>query len=258
MSGARSGDPRAGGGRGGTSGEPSGLAERLRLIVITDRRIAAGAGHTSIVDVVRAAVAAGATSIQLRDKDASARELAEQGRALLEITRPAGALLFVNDRVDVALAVGADGVHVGPDDLPVGGVRRGWGGAGGGGGGGTRGVGPGGSGPAQRFLIGTSTDDPEEARRLVAEGADYLGCGTVYATSSKPDAGSVIGVEGLAAVVEAVEAPVVGIGGVTAERAAEIRTHTAAAGVAVIGAVMGARDVGTAVRRLLTASSAPF
>ncbi len=206
------------------------LVRRLRLIVITDAEIAVRAGHDSVMDVVRAAVAAGAPSIQLRDKRASARALAEQGRALLEITRAAGALLFVNDRLDVALAIGADGVHVGPDDLPVGAVRR---------------------AVESPMLIGTSTDDPAEARRLVSEGADYIGCGTVYATMSKPDAGVVIGLDGLQRVVEAVDVPVVGIGGVTADRAAEIAAGTDAAGVAVIGAVMGADQPAKAVRGLL-------
>ncbi len=100
---------------------PSGeLARRLRLIVITDVALAR---PRTVIDVVRTAVRAGAPAVQLRDKAASARELFETGQALLPIVRGAGALFFVNDRVDVALALGADGVHVGPDDLPVSGVR---------------------------------------------------------------------------------------------------------------------------------------
>jgi thiamine-phosphate pyrophosphorylase len=214
----------------------SGLAERLRLIVITDRRLAR---PRSITEVVRAAVTAGAPAIQLRDKEASARELAEAGRALLEITRPAGALLFVNDRLDVALAIGADGVHVGPDDIPVTGVRHAVRDTE------ARGV------VTSGFLVGTSTDEPEAARTLVAAGADYIGCGTVYPTSSKPNAGEVIGLEGLQAVVEAVDVPVIGIGGVTVAGAEAIRAGTSAAGVAVIGAVMGAEDVAEVVGGLL-------
>lgn len=104
------------------------------------------------------------------------------------------------------------------------------------------------------FLVGASTDDPETARRLVAEGASYIGCGTVYSTSTKPDAGKVIGLEGLQRVVEAVDVPVVGIGGIDAVRAAEVAGRTGAAGVAVVGAVMGAEDVAEVVRRL----SAPW
>jgi thiamine-phosphate pyrophosphorylase len=246
---------------------PQALAARLRLIVITDRGLAE---PRSVVDIVRAAVATGAPAIQLRDKEVSARGLAEAGRELLAITRPAGALLFVNDRLDVALAIGADGVHLGPDDIPVAAAREAVGaggsrgvdlGAEGGAGavvagsagdeGGGGGAGGRGNGGERRFLIGTSTDDPGEARALVSAGADYIGCGTVYATSSKANAGEVIGLERLQAVVAAVDVPVLGIGGVTPERAADIRAGTGAAGVAVIRAVMGADDVGGVVRGLL-------
>jgi thiamine-phosphate pyrophosphorylase len=97
-----------------------GLAERLRLIVVTDADCGAG---RDVADVVRAALRGGAPAIQLRMKDASARETAALARALLAETRAAGALLFVNDRVDVALAVGADGAHVGQDDLPAAAAR---------------------------------------------------------------------------------------------------------------------------------------
>jgi thiamine-phosphate pyrophosphorylase len=183
----------------------------------------------SIVDVVGAALAAGAPAVQLRDKDASARELMELGRTLLPLARERSALLFVNDRLDVALALGADGVHLGPDDLPVAAARRA--------------IGAG-------FLIGASSDDPETARGLVADGADYIGCGAVYGTTTKKDAGDVIGLAGLDRVARAVGVPVVGIGGITVERSAEVAT-TRAAGVAVVGAVMTAADVGAAVRGLL-------
>jgi thiamine-phosphate pyrophosphorylase len=188
------------------------------------------ASPRTVAEVVRAALRAGAPAVQLRDKLAGAGELLEAGRAVLPLVREAGALLFVNDRLDVALALGADGVHVGPDDLPVEAARR--------------------AAPAP-FLVGTSTDDPQRARELVAAGADYIGCGTVYATTSKPDAGAVIGLEGLQRVVEAVDVPVVGIGGIDAGRSAEVAARTGASGVAVIGAVMGAANPEAAVRELL-------
>jgi thiamine-phosphate pyrophosphorylase len=202
------------------------LAARLRLIVITDPELAR---PRSVVEVVAAALSAGAPAVQVRAKDASARELLDLGRQILPRVRERGALLFVNDRLDVALALGADGVHLGPDDLPVAAARRAMG---------------------EGFLIGSSTDDPELARRLVAEGADYIGCGTVYATSTKADAGETIGLEGLDRVARAVDVPVIGIGGITVARSAEVAT-TAAAGVAVVGAVMGAADVAAAVKGLL-------
>lgn len=205
---------------------PAELAERLRLIVITDR---AAAAPRSVAQVVREALAAGAPAIQLRDKSASARGLYDSGQELLPIARDAGALFFVNDRLDVALALGADGVHVGPDDLPVASLRA---------------VVPPG------FLIGTSTDDPQVATRLVAAGADYIGCGTVYPTGTKPDAGEVIGLDGLERVARAVPVPVVAVGGITPPRSGEI-ARTAAAGIALVSALMGAADIGAAVRELL-------
>jgi thiamine-phosphate pyrophosphorylase len=205
------------------------LPEALRVLVITDARLAA---PRSVTEVVRAALEAGARSVQMRNKGDFARALAELGRELRSLTRDYDALLFVNDRVDVALAVEADGVHVGPRDLPVAAVR---------------------SITPRGFLIGRSADDPELALRAVAEGADYIGCGTVFATTTKADAGDVIGLEGLAAVARAVPVPVVAIGGITVERAGEI-APTGAAGVAVVGAVMSAPDPAEAVRHLL----APF
>ncbi len=202
------------------------LSDRLKLIVITDAELAY---PRTIVEVARAALRAGARAIQLRDKSGTGAELFTTARALIEQTREAGALLFINDRLDVALAVGADGVHLGPDDIPVGAVRA--------------------SVPAG-FLIGASTADPEEARRLAAVGADYIGCGTVYDTSSKPDPGRVIGLDGLERVAAAVEIPVIGIGGISVVRSADVAS-TSAAGIAVIGAVMSAEDVRATVSRLL-------
>jgi thiamine-phosphate pyrophosphorylase len=203
------------------------LKKALRLIVITDRRLAQ---PRFVEEVVETALQAGARAIQLRDKEASARELLKQARRLRDLTRAWEALLFINDRFDVALASEADGVHLGPDDLPVSLIRKA-------------------SPPG--FLIGTSTDIPEVARMLEASGADYIGCGTVFPTSSKKDAGDVIGVAGLEEVVRAVDIPVVGIGGVTPERARAIAEGTGAAGVAVISSVMAAAEPGAAVGGLL-------
>lgn len=203
------------------------LRAALRLLVITDRRLA---GTRTVPEVVSAALHAGARAVQLRNKGESARQLLDLGAELRALTRDVGALLFVNDRLDVALALAADGIHLGPNDLPVAAARA---------------VAPPG------FLIGRSADDPEVARRAVAEGADYIGCGTVYPTSTKPNAGDVIGVEGVERVARAVTAPVVAIGGITVEKAAEL-SRTGACGVAVVGAVMSAPDPARAVRGLLT------
>lgn len=206
------------------------LREALQVLVITDRRLAA---PRSLDQVVRAAVAAGARAIQVRDKGATARELVATARRIREISGAAtGTLLFVNDRLDVALAAGADGVHLGSDDIPVAAARA-W--------------------APPEFLVGYSTDDPADARRAQDEGADYIGCGAVYATTSKNVGDESIGTARLDEVARAVTIPVLGIGGVTVSRAAEV-AGTAAAGVAVIGAVMGATDPGAAVEGLL----APF
>jgi thiamine-phosphate diphosphorylase len=194
-------------------------------VVITD----AGLAHPrSVNEVISLALSAGAPAIQIRNKGDSPRQLVELGRALRTATREAGALLFLNDRMDLALAVEADGVHLGPNDLPVRAVRR---------------IAPPG------FLIGRSADDPDVARQAVEDGADYIGCGTVYPTSTKRDAGEVIGLDGLLRVVRAVSVPVVAIGGITTDRAAEVAA-AGAAGVAVVGAVMAAADPVAAVRRL--------
>lgn len=207
------------------------LARRLRLIVITDAKLAS---PRTIEEVAEEALRAGAPALQLRDKEASARELLDRARRLRALTREHGALLFVNDRLDVALAAGADGVHVGPHDLPVAAVR---------------------AAVPPAFLVGHSTDVPEVARTAVGDGADYIGCGAVFGTTTKEDAGGVIGVEGLARVARAVDVPVVGIGGVTPEGARAIARDGSAAGVAVIGAVMGAADPAAAVRELLATFS---
>lgn len=202
------------------------LTSALRLVVITDRTLAA---PRSVEEVVRAALRAGCRCIQVRDKHASARALAELAHALRGPTRAADALLIVNDRFDVALATQADGVHVGPEDLPVAAIR--------------------GAAP-QGFVIGASADDPEVARRLVTDGADYVGCGTVFATTTKPEAGSPIGKSRLVAVVEAVDAPIVAIGGITPERAAGL-ADSGIAGVATVGSVMAAPDPEQVCRQFL-------
>lgn len=205
----------------------------LRLIVITDARLAA---PRPVDDVVRAALEAGAPAIQLRDKAASAAQLYQHALQLIELTHRHGALLFVNDRLDVALAAGADGVHLGPHDLPITAARAAARQAG-----------------RVDLLLGASTDDPARARHAARDGADYIGCGAVFGTSSKQDVGDErIGTARIGDVVRAVDIPVVGIGGITPLNVREV-SAAGAAGAAVIGAVMGADDVGAAVRNFLAA-----
>lgn len=210
------------------TGGPDPPRRALRLMVITHPRPACGRPLEEVVEMV---AAAGAGAIQLRDKEAPPREVVALARRLRAVTARRGALLIVNDRLDIALAAGADGVHLGPDDVPVAAARR---------------VVPDG------FLLGHSTDDPGVARRAEADGADYLGCGTVFPTTSKADAGAVIRIGGLAAVARAVRIPVLAIGGVTAARV-PLLGGSGAGGVAVISAVMAARRPANATRGLLEA-----
>jgi thiamine-phosphate pyrophosphorylase len=200
------------------------LAERLSLIVITDPSARAG-----IVAAVRDALRAGAPSIQLRSKKAPTRQLLDLAHELRALTREANALLFINDRVDVALAAAADGAHLGDDDIPLSVARR---------------IVP------EGFLLGRSVDTGEEARQAEAEGADYVGLGPVYATGTKGDSGPVVGIAGVAVVRSQVRIPLVAIGGITAETAAEV-VQAGADGIAVVSAVMRAADPEQATAELL-------
>jgi len=210
----------------------SDLARRVALIVITDPAVPPG---RTVVEVVRAALRAGAPSVQLRAKGGTARESVALARELAAATREAGALLFVNDRVDVALASGADGAHLGDEDLPLAAARR---------------IVPPG------FLLGMSADSVELAREAERDGADYVGVGPVHGTASKADAGDPIGVGRIAATAAGVRIPVVGIGGIDAGNAGAV-IHAGAAGVAVISAIMRAPDPEAATTTLLRSIRGP-
>jgi len=175
---------------------------------------------------VEEALEGGATSIQLRMKEASTRTLIAVGREIRRLTRSYGALYFVDDRVDVALATDADGVQLGPEDMPVSVARE----------------------IAPSLLIGASVYSLEEALDAEAQGAHFLGAGSVYPSPTKPDA-RVIGLEGLRSVVRAVRVPVVAIGGITESNVLEVM-ETGVAGVAVVSAVMGAPNAREAAARL--------
>jgi thiamine-phosphate diphosphorylase len=190
----------------------------LRVYVITDQALARGRSQAALV---AQALEGGATAVQLRWKSGPLRDAVELGRALRQLCRAAGALFIVNDRLDLALAVEADGVHLGVTDLPVAEARR---------------------LASDDLVIGFSPETLEQAQQAEAAGADYLGVGPIYATTTKPDAGAPVGVAQVQAIVQRVQIPVVGIGGITAANAAEV-IRAGAAGVAVIAAVFGAEDV---------------
>lgn len=195
------------------------------LYVVTDRPLARG---RPLEQVVEAALRGGATVIQLREKEASTREFIALGQRLQELCRAYHVPLIINDRVDVALAIEADGVHVGQDDMPVALARRLL-------------------GPDK--IVGATASTPEEAHQAEADGADYLGCNAVFYTPTKTDTGTPLGVEGFRRLVQAVKIPVVAIGGIKATNAAEL-IRAGAAGVAVVSAVMAADDPEAAAREL--------
>ena len=180
----------------------------------------------SAEDLAVALLAGGARLLQLRLKDASSRDLLAAARILRALTARAGALLLVNDRPDVAVAVHADGVHLGQDDLPVAAARTV--------------LGPG-------AVVGVSTHDVAQARAAATDGADYVGVGPVFATATKRGALPPRGLELVRAVRDAIPLPLVAIGGITPETAADVRAAGADA-VAMIGALVRARDVAATVR----------
>jgi thiamine-phosphate pyrophosphorylase len=201
-----------------------------RLIAITDDL---RDGRDGLVARALAAARGGATIVQLRLKHTDARTLADVGRALVAALPVP---VIINDRADVALACGAAGVHVGPDDPAPTAVRR---------------IAPSG------FLIGASVGNDAEARR--AAGADYVGIGPIYGSPSKLDAGDAIGIEGFERLARCAALPAVAIGGLTADTAAAVMA-AGAAGVAVIAAIFGAPDpeaAARALRRAIDGASPP-
>ena len=179
-------------------------------------------------DVVLDAVAGGVTAVQLRWKEHSARTLVDAVRALRGALRARGVPVIVNDRVDVALAAEADGVHVGQDDLPVAAVRRLAG---------------------DRLVVGLSVTTVEEARAVDARLVDYAGVGPVFATATKPDAAHPLGVHGTREVVRALGVPAVAIGGIDEGNAARV-LGTGVRGIAVVSAICGAYRPGAAAAAL--------
>jgi thiamine-phosphate pyrophosphorylase len=196
-----------------------------RVYVITDSRQARG---RSPLEIATAAIRGGATAVQLRMKDEPSRLIVEAAREIAPLCRAAGVTLIINDRADVAMITGADGVHVGQDDLPCRDARTVLG---------------------RWALIGVSAATVSEAVAAERAGADYLGVGAIYATTTKPDAGAPVGLDRLREIHRTVRVPLVGIGGITVDNAAAA-IRAGAQGVAVITAVSLADDMAAAVRRI--------
>ena len=208
------------------------LADALRLVVILDTGVAREL-KADLETLARRAAEGGATMLQVRAKRESAGDLADLARRV--IGAAGGLPVIVNDRLDVAIAAGAAGCHLGQDDFPIADALR---------------LAPPG------FWLGGSAGTPEEARRAAAAGAHYLGIGPIAATASKADAGHAIGVEGFRAIHAAAPGvPAVAIGGVTAELIPDL-LKAGAAGIAVIRAVVGAADPVAATRTLRAALDA--
>ena len=199
-------------------------SSRWRLYVIVDR---AAAGSRDLAELAAAAIRGGADVIQLRDKTASDEALLREAKRLLRVTRAAGVPLIVNDRPEVAQAVGADGVHLGQDDLGLAAARAL--------------LGP-------NTILGKSTHSLEQAMAAEAEGADYIGCGPIFATPTKPGYGNV-GLALIGRVIERVSVPVVCIGGID-ERTLPRVLAAGAERAAVVRAVCGAPDPESAARAL--------
>lgn len=200
----------------------------FRLYLVTDRQQTKG---RPLLEVIEECLGAGVKAVQLREKDLSATELLALAQPLRERTRRVGARLFINDRVDVALAVEADGVQRGHTSLPVRLMRTVVG---------------------NRLLIGASVHSLEEALAAQREGADFLLFGPVYDTPSKRAYGAPHGVEALGRVVEAVSIPVLAIGGITPERVHEVK-KSGAHGVAVISAILATERPAEATKAFLEA-----
>jgi thiamine-phosphate pyrophosphorylase len=204
------------------------MADSFSLLLVTDRYRTAG---RPLLDVVEAALRGGVDAVQLREKDLPAAALFEFARRLRDLTGRYGARLLINDRIDVALAVGADGVHLPVDSFSPADARQLVG---------------------ARALIGASTHSIEQARAAMTGGADFIVFGPIFDTPSKRAFGAPVGLDALAQVTQAVTLPVLAIGGVTAERVASVRQR-GAHGVAVIAAILAADDPRAAATALRAA-----
>lgn len=205
--------------------------DELRLCLVTDRAQTRG---RDLLEVVDGCLSAGLPAVQLREKDLGAAELARLGRALRGLTARRGAWLIVNDRVDVALAIGADGVQRTSTSLPVADIR---------------------AVADKRLKIGASVHSRAEAQAAAEAGADWIVFGPVYDTPSKRAYGPPQGLAALAATAAAVGVPVVAIGGITPERVREVLA-CGARGVAAISAILAADCPAGATARFLAALAA--
>lgn len=185
----------------------------------------------ALLDCVREALEGGVTLVQYRAKTASSAEMYAEALQLKALCDSFNVPLIINDRLDIAMAVGAAGVHLGQDDLPCAAARKILG---------------------EDYLIGVSAHNPAEAKAALQSGADYLGCGAVFGTATKADVKK-LGTEGLAAICKAKGLPVVGIGGVTADNYREVRA-AGADGAAIVSGILAQPDIRATVRAIAKVS----
>ena len=185
----------------------------------------------ALIDCVREALEGGVTLVQYRAKTASSAEMYAEALQLKALCDSFNVPLIINDRLDIAMAVGAAGVHLGQDDLPCAAARRILG---------------------EDYIIGVSAHNPAEAAEALERGADYLGCGAVFGTATKADAKK-LGTEGLTAICREKGLPVVGIGGVTADNYREVRV-AGADGAAIVSGILAQPDIRTTVRAIAKVS----
>lgn len=197
----------------------------LSLYVVTDRKLSLGRTEE---EVIEAAIRGGATAVQLRAKDLPDDEFVGVAKRLRDLTGRFGVLYIVNDRVDIALAVGADGAHVGQEDLPACRAREMLG---------------------DDRILGVTAETPEQAVKAEQEGADYLGTRAVFYTSTKQYAVPPLGLCGLSEIVQAVKIPVVAIGGINTDNA-RLVLSTGVCGIAVVSAIVAQPDVESAARAM--------
>jgi thiamine-phosphate pyrophosphorylase len=197
------------------------------LYLVTDRSLSKGRTNREIVE---AAVAGGVTCVQLREKHCGTREFIHEALALRPLLRDHNIPLIINDRLDVALAVAADGVHLGQSDMPIAMARKIAG---------------------RSLLIGISAESADDALKAEQEGADYIGISPVFSTPTKIDAAPPLGLGGVSKIGGLVDIPLVGIGGINLDNAASV-IGAGADGVAVVSAIVSAEDPTAATSMLKT------
>lgn len=197
----------------------------FELYAITDRKML---GKVSEVEAARLCFEGGADVVQLRMKDTDGGEMLEKAKAIQEIAQQYCKFFIVNDRLDIAVLAGADGVHLGQTDIPVQEARRLVG---------------------DEMIIGVSASTVEEAVKAVDDGADYIGVGSIFNTSTKPDADQGIGLDTLMDICQAVDVPVVAIGGINMGNIRDV-IRAGADGAAVVSAIMTKPDIKAAAHEL--------